>query len=1274
MKRYIVVLLVLFSFLSMAEAEEGVINDKPLRDIDDIVWEVTGTHTVIKKSFLKFRNDADGSFKFSINWSDANLDGTDVKLNESKSYETGHAAGKTNTGIHPVAGKKRTSDGKLVVVFPSTVSSGTEKLFINSLKISGNIDDHSITNDAYHYHSATGKLSNLYISDSASGLFPSNNGDREVFAITYFIANGGKRPGFSQSFNAHLCLFDPETNQSKVHSLGVMNGLFPSVRVVAGDFDNDGKENELAIIRDGGNADYYLTVYRVSGLDIGNAIYSASLGARENTEADNSDGCEIVAGDFNNDGKSEFAAIYADFKDTSSFANPGGDYYPTVTIFSWKDSTFIQKSKTDQNDNLHLGTTHWTSSSYVPHFGLIAEVEDIDGNGTDDIVLLTASYGGSEGNIVASVWDTDKNLNPSVKCLKKTSTKIAGFGGTMGEDPAECSYLPRSLSLGLVPMGDKSNGENACRILVTKSQGGDKRRASNDYRTGDEIFYMMVNNTNGSVSSLSDLTLWKSGSKGYATAVVPGDFYTECVELADDPEHLIYEKDRVYAAEVQTPPYHVDFIQPDFPIGESTLTSKKVVNVSFSGSYSQYQQTQSTSTRNDVSFTTTSSTEWGVDAKAGGSYKLFGVETSGGYKDMASTINNETESAQATRTLAISETASGSDNVVLYTTNRHVWRYQILSYLNKPNDEVGDDKFMTFTLCEAPEIHDGEAGNSSQLDDYNPIHEEGNLFSYPALIEHIPYWGAYQAILSQKKTTTMGKTRSSLTVDLTEVNTNNTTTTTKSKKALNGSLTLSLNVPKYLHASTTATGSYSKELTNTEAYTKTYQKSDKFIIELPASTTGIQSGYTAHSIAAQVYADAAGVMKTAFAVTELNQDAALWNRYGGVYGKKPDPALVLPKRFGIFKDAEGLQKWGAVEHWPTALKLRGISFYDVTAESSTIFSDELNSSRSNLSRHSLIAGHTYKIQIPVYNASFVDAGNVDVEMRICKMNGNADDNTLPDISSLNIIDRQTVRLGGWVDGSALGLNDPDPNKAMVSFDWTIDSSYTESNYRLFFVIDPDNKIDEIHEVWDVSKEGGQYTGDPGGNNVGYAKIAILNSEPEIVSDSSGLSHVAADNVTEDDFEVYFEPVRANDTRTWLTLEEFRGELANMKEDFIAKGKVVYSGTRTLTDVSFTMLRNRSGELSVIADRNIPAIFPNKEYYFSFIVYPERLLSSTFDVSMTGDNLNLSWTKDDGADDDSTPSDSVQDLGSSGGGCDMGMNALVVLSLLALFSLKTKKHR
>ena len=230
--------------------------------------------------------------------------------------------------------------------------------------------------------------------------------------------------------------------------------------------------------------------------------------------------------------------------------------------------------------------------------------------------MLTASYGFSEGNIVASVWDTDNSLNPSMKCHRKTSTKIAGWGGTMGEEMSECSYLPRSVSLGLIPLGDKSSGANVCRIIVTKSQGGDSIHASSDYRTDDEIFYMTVTNSNGSVSSLRDLTLWKSGSAGYATAIVPGDFFTECVELGD-PTRMVFRSGRSYAAEIQAPPYHVDYVKPDFEVNESTSHDKMILNMSYMGSKVQYTGTTEQSNKTDIAFNSTSTLDFGVNAQTG---------------------------------------------------------------------------------------------------------------------------------------------------------------------------------------------------------------------------------------------------------------------------------------------------------------------------------------------------------------------------------------------------------------------------------------------------------------------------------------------------------------------------------------------------------------------------------------------------------------------------------------------------------------------------------
>ena len=58
------------------------------------------------------------------------------------------------------------------------------------------------------------------------------------------------------------------------------------------------------------------------------------------------------------------------------------------------------------------------------------------------------------------------------------------------------------------------------------------------------------------------------------------------------------------------------------------------------------------------------------------------------------------------------------------------------------------------------------------------------------------------------------------------------------------------------------------------------------------------STYIGHKITSQLYSDAAGVMKVAFAVDlkSNGEDALVW-RSTGMYSKKPDIALVLPAKF-----------------------------------------------------------------------------------------------------------------------------------------------------------------------------------------------------------------------------------------------------------------------------------------------------------------------------------------------------------------------------------------
>ena len=420
------------------------INGTALDQIDDIIEFTTGSHVDEKFSLLKFMKDRGGAFSYYPVYGKA--DGSNITLTQGGVHNNGnvaHQAGKTNTGIYPVVGKQKTSDGKLVVLFPA--AQDDNKLFINSIKISGNNKDYSLTDESYFYKTIDEKA-NLYVNDSASGILPDGNNGHEIFAVSYFIANSGKRPGFNQTYDSYIALVDPEGQSFKLHRIGGMNGTFPSIRVTAGDFDNDGVSNELAVIRDGSGMDYYMQVFKVdSGLNV-NEIYHASIG-RRNDDGDNIDGCDITAGDFNGDNNNEIAVVYANKIDY--------DGYPSITIFSWDGSTFTQKTDNNEDNNVRVGSTYWTRSSYVPHFGITAEAGDINDDGQDELIFLTASYGSSEGNIVVSVWGADDNLQPKKYFYRRTSQKIAGYGGVGGTDMAECSYLPRSLSLALVPTGEK---------------------------------------------------------------------------------------------------------------------------------------------------------------------------------------------------------------------------------------------------------------------------------------------------------------------------------------------------------------------------------------------------------------------------------------------------------------------------------------------------------------------------------------------------------------------------------------------------------------------------------------------------------------------------------------------------------------------------------------------------------------------------------------------------------------------------------------------------
>ncbi|NLL35958.1 MAG: SYNERG-CTERM sorting domain-containing protein [Fretibacterium sp.] len=1249
----------LLLLLHAAPSEAVLVNGKELDKIDDIVKETTGERKLVKESFLKVMKADDLNFRFYP--TKGNDKGTPKEKPRVDLGFPGNLSGNrsnwyTNTGIHPAVGKKRGPDGSSVVLVPASSKMG---IFysLNTVKPTekGELVAHDERGERI-YATTSGRE---YITDSASGLFPNGKEGNEIFVIAYLTAEGdpwsNKRPGARQNYGLHLAFVEP-WRSDPLHGTPIRtlrageNAFYPSVRVVAGDFDNDGQSNEFAVIHTFGGG-YRLEIFRASGAsgkrpDYENMkpIYSENIGLRWSKYHE---GCDIVAGDFNGDGKTELAAVYSVGKEKDK----NWYYYPAVKTYSWNGKGFSGIETTMINDEQMLGGTKGQSSLY----GIRAEAGDLDGDGKDELVLLYM-WSKTSGYIQVAVWGTDRNLKPAQKFWQKTGLALAAKGKDE-EIRGECSFLHRSVSLALVPLERETTEQGGSRrkVFISVSQGDDTKKqeatlgSSTPYFAGDRTWYMSSVFSGGKLTGFSEYAKkYAEGGAGRATALLPGDFYNESI-LLGEPTHLKFEAERCYVAEIQTPPYHVDYVQLPFEVNKVMPDKKSVQNLSWTGSSVKYVKSETLGSGKDISFGMTNAAEWGV--KAGPNvkrYKLAKGKLPGDYNGMVKKAQDNVSTNLDKVSTTIETSTNGSDNLILYTAHRHVWRYPILSEtppeLESPlgeGEELNGDKFITFSLCDSPELVHGNGGPSAQFDDYQPIHEEGNLFSYPTKVVNTPHHKELQKELSGVHRSKTGS-YSKLTLAFSKLSTDKKTNTSVSKKQWNGTIPPTLGLPSIIKTGLWGTTEYSNELTNTETFTKTYELDEKFTVELQEPKLGFSPGYIAHFIEAKCYADVAGVMKVAFGVDlyDPQQNAWVWRTKrdkDNLYANKPDPALVLPARYdrSIEYTPVPLMVWGANKDWISATQLRGIRFWD---------KDDLRWTKAGLVR-----GRGYEIQIPLYNASFVDAGDVAVEMRLRKEHEKTD---------LRTLDKTTVRLRGWTQGT-------EDNKATATFVWEIPSDFAPGNYDLHFVVDPKNSIDELHEEWDYEK-------DPGGNNVGRYPIAVLAEEPKPVmrAASAGLSvrsfRAAA---TEGDFRMTFHPLREDDERSNLTLQDFRTELKNQTEDFRAYATLRYSGTETLTNMYVTVTRVRDdGSRSRVASRIVPALFPNTERSFSFLLSPARMREGRLEVNLTGDNVNLQWPQK--ADPTNPPAPGGD---TSGGGCNAGIGAIALFALLGAVALRRKKE-
>ena len=944
------------------------------------------------------------------------------------------------------------------------------------------------------------------------------------------------------------------------------------VSMVAVDIDDDGYTDDFAVLV---NTDidvrlyFYKLVYDGSKFTLkrhGNneyKLYTAPEAYRFNPSSEASS--QVVAGDFDGDGKFEVAAVYKRIrreKSSDSGRNSSGRVVGDVGIhvFKWdfNRGTFESQSSTKAYGHHRIaligfgsdltGSTSWHKEYWSGVAGLKAAAADLDGDGKDEIVtLLIGSYRMSGWDPSWKVWTGTREefeMYPYLavwSCPRGLITPqhdenhVKGNG--IGEGPLEIygrnqsklfgeslwyytykymknaisgngssssgrsepyvygGYTANYFSMSAGPFtGTLGVGKTVDDVVVAWNKGWEQDGTTN-------VYLFKTNVSGGSFSGFADCKkvaeLPQSVPQGVSasstgkvwTGMLAADFAGEGVEL-DAPVHVKDEGDRSYIAILNAPPYHVDTVSAD---GNSIVTAPHNFTYSGGGDGQMrvfYDNTTADNTTKAVTFDMSNSVETILMVDSETTRSIFGPAKKGisfvssfiferhawdgttwvdaalgAITDKVDTTDETVKTTSKTITLNDDLQASTRDSIIFYNADRHIWRYPVLTepvpewlVSGKRIDSTSGDitdftgnpyHFVTFAMYD-----DGTKYVRDSLTDteYQPIHEEGNLFSYPpALAANEGYIAG--ATLTTPTRWSFGTSAFTSSAEFKDVSADERQTDQKVERSAVTQIVEGVN--KFMTGDNAA--AYTPETDNPQKFSKSYSKEEKIGFALKGRNDLVNRG-AGNELAFQAYTGKEGAMTLATAVTlaATAPQNFLWR--DSLYTSKADPALLLP-----FKFIEQGNDFVANTDNKAAMQLRGMRYY----------LPELLSFTDNR----LICGLDYKIHVPVYNASFKATGNFTARLSYSTGNDPA--------SAKTALATTTISLNGW-------NNDRNDNKGWLVFNMpgSATRSIASGNYYLWVELDTTSAVDEVHEARMASDN--KTVSDYGGNNTGYSSVVFVN--------------------------------------------------------------------------------------------------------------------------------------------------------------------------------------
>ena len=587
--------------------------------------------------------------------------------------------------------------------------------------------------------------------------------------------------------------------------------------------------------------------------------------------------------------------------------------------------------------------------------------------------------------------------------------------------------------------------------------------------TGDESHLVYIYDGDG--KQLWSFDCGFTISDGFAVGDVDG-------AILGTPTHLVVQQHIQPILFLGEPPSHIDYIG-----GQVLNFSKR------SDFYSQFQDHDKTT----ITTSNTATSDWNfggkVNAEAGADFGIpivggvdVTVEASVGYSynQHSEEMNEHLGTTETSELLS----AENDDYLAYKAMDIDIYRYPVIGQTVKTKDDKEGPLYVQISIPRDVRVLYPPGEN---VEWYQPLHENGNIFSYPWDRNQLEDFEGGLNLLGGvvDKVFFTGLNTATCAINWTDVTDEAVTKSSSQTLEQDASITTSTKV-----------WDADLEVTVSEHYDHTWgelttldtelSQSKGFTIEKPGMDNEHAYGFTALIYSKGVDDDEipTGTLKLGYLVDLETTEVGYWWD-NSVYQSNSDLALNLPHRW---KTSDSGDTWNFNEDTDNAgieynKKMKGLWF--------------LNKNEEQIG-YSITDGDQVTVRARIYNYSFVDVQNVKVKLEAQESTNNQDWGERFDIGTDTII--------STIHGFQNDLDKPNWEYAEVTFDTSTSSLNAGKYYRFWVTVDPDNAITEID---------GHDLGDKYSNNEGYFGIPLFveqsttlaqPSEGDVVSEEISFSN------------------------------------------------------------------------------------------------------------------------------------------------------------------------